>query len=465
MSFNSYNNNDTDKLGVLEFCVALNGEDPFLALRCLRRFSQTIQKERKLALLGICDENDIAGDTNNGNEENDGTSSDKRNKKEEEEWWKKDSKSYNVPFVGTSVSKGDVGIVTMGEWPTGLLKAYLQISPQAKELTIQGGDFQPPSGVMQKLLLRRSNSNHKISIALHKAYLQALKEIITAAIPKHILYQQLLLLHRQSNKNPNNNPLYSSPSSSDPNDKTHLGAGEMMSAIMKEQFPKLLENLNHHQDTNSEVSSIIIMTLTNITYTSIGAAREVVRGLDSQLKDGILKKLFHQSSPKKHMNKKKRKVDDISTPSATTNEDEKDSDNNTDRDRMVDTRTACLHLSSAFIQSDDATVTSFVTSFGNKERKMNPGIVYLALRGGLSDPCFLSDNTTISAQNIDTQGFLNSVAQFLSSFRVHLLSTNMTTTTTAAHGKKKKSYIQKPLLSPKSLVSNLSTYLKLNFSL
>ncbi len=442
----SLNNDDDDKLGVLEFCVALNGEDPFLALKCLRRFSQTIQKERKLAFLGICDEDD--GDSHDGNE-NDGTSNDKSIKKDEE-WWKKDSKSYNVPFVGTSVAKGDVGTVTMGEWPTGLLKAYLQVSPQAKELTIQGGDFQPPSGVMQKLLLRRNNSNHKKSIALHKAYLQALHEIITAAIPKHILYQQLLLLQRQSKKNPNNNPF-----SFDPNDKTHLGSGEMMSAIMKEQFPKLLENLNHHLEYNTDVSSLIIMILTNMTYTSIGAAREVARGLDSQLKDGVLKKLFHHSSSKKHTNKKKRKADDISTPTAT-NEDDKDH-NNLDKDRMMDTRTACLCLSSALIKSADSIVISFVTSFGNKERKMNPGIVYLALRGGLSDPCFFSGNIAISTQNI-ARGFLNSVEQFLSSFRDHLLSPNETTTK-AAHYKGTKPYLQKPLLSPKNLVSNLSTSL------
>ena len=51
-----------------------------------------------------------------------------------------DTGAFDVPFVGTSVAKGDTGTVVAGQWPTGLLQAYLKASPMAVELVFGGLD-------------------------------------------------------------------------------------------------------------------------------------------------------------------------------------------------------------------------------------------------------------------------------------------------------------------------------------
>jgi hypothetical protein len=36
--------------------------------------------------------------------------------------WQMDKNDYRVPFVGTSVAKGDEGNIVVGSWPTGFLE-------------------------------------------------------------------------------------------------------------------------------------------------------------------------------------------------------------------------------------------------------------------------------------------------------------------------------------------------------
>jgi hypothetical protein len=92
----------------------------------------------------------------------------KKIKKNEEEAWKADTAAYNVPFVGTAVasSHGQPDPVQVGEWPTGLLKAYIAKSPLAVELIAKdgavgggggGGRFLPHQKWYKKLAQQKRN--------------------------------------------------------------------------------------------------------------------------------------------------------------------------------------------------------------------------------------------------------------------------------------------------------------------
>ena len=150
-------------LGVLEFTSALNGEDATLILKKLRHFVKVVRYERKVSL-GVTDDgcddvvvdddddgtgggiNQHHGDTeeygsdedslsslfnsNNTDDEQHNPSaasaSSKRQKtnsgKSTTPSWQVDKNDYRVPFVGTSVAKGEVGRVVRGVWPSGFLE-------------------------------------------------------------------------------------------------------------------------------------------------------------------------------------------------------------------------------------------------------------------------------------------------------------------------------------------------------
>merc|ERR1711862_757596 len=83
------------------------------------------------------------------------------------ESWKEDKKGYNVPFVGTVVSEtnintnnnNNIGIIRYNTWPTGLLLAYMNISPNMNEFL--------------------NNDNNKLNVL----FMEVLVEIITIGIP------------------------------------------------------------------------------------------------------------------------------------------------------------------------------------------------------------------------------------------------------------------------------------------
>ena len=126
-------------LGVLEFTSALNGEDPHSILQKLRHFVKIVRFQRQVALGAIVD--------GPHNEDNDhGTDQDeedasicslfeenimpiKRQKLNDDNTntpaWQMDKNDYRVPFVGTSVAKGDVGSAVAGCWPTGFLEGEI----------------------------------------------------------------------------------------------------------------------------------------------------------------------------------------------------------------------------------------------------------------------------------------------------------------------------------------------------
>ena len=125
-------------LGVLEFTSALNGEDPHSILEKLRHFVKLTRYQRQLAL-GPVDDGTDAMDVDDGDiedlEEGDDESifslfeeenSPKRRRLSDKEdktpAWQMDKNDYRVPFVGTSVAKGEAGTVIVGSWPTGFLE-------------------------------------------------------------------------------------------------------------------------------------------------------------------------------------------------------------------------------------------------------------------------------------------------------------------------------------------------------
>ena len=134
-------------LGVLEFTSALNGEDPHSILEKLRHFVKLTRYQRQLALGPVDDRSsvqdkndamDIDGCDMANLEEGDDESifslfeeenlpkrrrlSDKEDKTPATPAWQMDKNDYRVPFVGTSVAKGEVGTVIVGSWPTGFLE-------------------------------------------------------------------------------------------------------------------------------------------------------------------------------------------------------------------------------------------------------------------------------------------------------------------------------------------------------
>ena len=110
-------------LGVLEFTSALNGEDPHVILQKLRHFVHIVRYQRRVALGA----DDDGSDMDDGDEESacslfDQASSKRQKIDEKTPTWQLDKNDYRVPFVGTSVARGDVGSVVVGNWPTGFLE-------------------------------------------------------------------------------------------------------------------------------------------------------------------------------------------------------------------------------------------------------------------------------------------------------------------------------------------------------
>jgi hypothetical protein len=182
-----------------EFCSILNSDDdadPTIIWKTFKRFLRTVRlQQRQSSSLSsgptiIADSADNnkdplqqpqaqADDEDKDEMEVDDQSEDKEEDEEDksqkeqqprrkkfkttdhhEEAWKADTADYNVPFVGTAVaSHGQPDPIQMGEWPTGLLQAYIVKSPLAVELLSKhkdnsstgGGRFLPHQKWYQKL--------------------------------------------------------------------------------------------------------------------------------------------------------------------------------------------------------------------------------------------------------------------------------------------------------------------------
>ena len=187
-------------LGVLEFTSALNGDDPLQILQKLHHFVRVVQFQRGLVTehragdaREVVDESSVVHGTiesdaaeedddasyisfdEDDNEDNDDTTttfSNKRQKllqststKKQKYSWKLDKNNYNVPFVGTSVTKGETGGSihldnNLTQWPTGFMEVYRRYSPLGVELN--QNEFisaLPPAGV-HKVLCGHDGTNN-----------------------------------------------------------------------------------------------------------------------------------------------------------------------------------------------------------------------------------------------------------------------------------------------------------------
>ena len=344
------------KLGAGEFCAILNGDDARQILRALQSFTKTVKREQRLAF------GDVDLDDHSDDEEEDEHFDSNKKLKEE---WMEDLKDYNVPFVGTSVAKGDVGQVVVGQWPTGFLAAYLRQSPLAVELT--SDNLIPPSGHVHKKLLRQKLG--KISYAIYRAYLQALSELTTAAIPISTLKVG-----------------YGIDTSGDDEIKESQVHPKFMTSFMKDRFPDLVQLLNEEtacgRGKTGSISGVgqlavtVLQIMTHLASSTLGTSRQVVRSLDASIRDGVLKVLLREP----------RKSHETATPNADAVAEEHEQ-----LDRLsvpYKTRASCIQLAVALLEMRDPSIASYISTIGSRERKNSPGILYLALRYGFEDSMF-----------------------------------------------------------------------------
>ncbi len=365
-------------LGVLEFCSALNGDDPHQVYNILVKFVKTVRRERYEAFAQDADKNnsiqqyddELSLSGNEDEDDEDDFMSPPPAKRNKVETWKLDTKSYNVPFVGTSTNKGSTGKVEKGMWPTGFLITFLNQSPAAMELLGKDKNgqsaFMPPHGLFHSSLLRGNDKAGKIqSRKLQDIFIQCLGEVVSCAIPRAKVERSI---HKSEAK--------SLTKSSDVNgtEEVKIGYQNIVSIVMKGYIEDLFDLLNNEVN-NASSGRLLVSVLTTLRYlasTSVGTAREVVRGFDTHLKEGVLNRLASYSGGK--MSRKQQ----TESGSAKREEEMK-------IEKMAsNVQTAVLKLAIVLLEYNDVTILSNITSPGVKESKTQTGILYRGIRSALS---------------------------------------------------------------------------------
>eukprot|EP00980_Cylindrotheca_fusiformis_P009346 scaffold2047_cov129-Cylindrotheca_fusiformis.AAC.25 len=365
-----------------EFAATLNGDDPRAILRALKQFRRTVRRERRLALSKeVDDEESDHSDGDSVDEELVEEPPSKKFKKNEQ--WKEDSASYHVPFVGTSVAKGEAAKVVRGQWPTGLLQAYLSKSPLATELI--SDDLNAPDGQIHKSLIRKKQN--KTSRSIQKQYLLALAELVTAEIPIDNL---------EDGSSEDDYPKIGEQDGSK-HDK-------FLPIFLKKRLSGLFHILNEETDKGRGKPGVfggcgnlvepVLKVLQNIASISVTYARLVARHLDESLSDGVLKCLLRPFPPRK--------------------DDSSDSINVKVRSKKA--RVEAIVLATKLIHTRDSAVNTYICTSGSRERKVKPGILYIAFREGL-----LSKEQGSPAAESD-DNYTEAVEQMIHSFRLLVAS-------------------------------------------
>lgn len=334
---------DVPVLGATEFAMTISGDDPRAILDGLRRFAGIVRRQRRLAL---CVKEEMADlESDDESEAAEEAIPTKRLKKDEA--WKEDIAEYNVPFVGTSVPKGDTGRVVIGEWPTGLLQAYLRKSPLAVELT--GDALIPGLGHIHKSLIR--NKKGRTSKAIYKAYLKAIVELLSAAVPIEKLRVE-------------------DDGADDSVDEAYV---RFVPAFVKHRLPGLLNLLKEETGNGKgkasvkggcgELAPIVLDILSVLSATSTPTARHVARSLEG-LPPGVLRILTRPQANQK-TDGAEEAVSGLSV-----------------RDKA---RAASMRLASTLTEHGDFVVFSRISTAGARDRKVQPGILYLCMKDGLLD--------------------------------------------------------------------------------
>ncbi len=328
----------SDNLRAAEFVVTLNGDNHEAILKVLKQFRSTVRKERRKAL-ALDDDDYEDGDSLDDEmdirdvDETD-TSGPPTKKYKKSEEWKADTGSYHVPFVGTAVARGEQAEFVKGEWPTGLMKAYLDSSPLALELL---NDDLAPDGQVHRALLKKKKI--KLSRAICKAHSLAIAELLTVVIPKH--------------------KLQDIPSTE--NEEEDAGSDTKVSFLKgftKAHLPRYFNILNEETDRGRGKAGGVggcdilvapaLRVLKHFSMISTSNARLVARYLDESLQDGVLRVCLRP----------------------TTN--------------LKPPRTEAILLATRLLDANDAAVNTYICTGGSKERKVKPGILFIALREGLA---------------------------------------------------------------------------------
>ena len=339
-----------EPMGATELSFMLSGNDPGVILEGLRRFVRIVKEERSLAL-GLTEEEEV-------DDEDDDTRVDSQQSKrlKPDEKWKEDTAAYNVPFVGTSVSVKDKGKIVKNQWPTGLLAAYLEKSPQATELT--GDHLVPGVGHVSKTLIRQKQ--HKMNSHVGKAYFRALSELISSEIPINKLRDETVI---------DSNTTESNPSS-------------IVSIIVKQRLGTFFNILKSETGEGKGLSGPeggcgplvveVLDILTMLSLTSTTTARHIARSMEQKLPELVQRFLVRMP------HRRSQKI--------------------TARDRA---RAAAMRFVSVLLNHSDSVIISCIVSSGHRERKVPPGILYLVCRDGFSLPKdLLSDPKTMFAQKL-----------------------------------------------------------------
>lgn len=368
----------TKSLGASEFAAILNGDDPYAILNALKQFTRIVRNERRLALSTEGDETESDSSDDDCNDEIEVEQPPAKKFKKDEQW-KEDSASYHVPFVGTSVAKSDVAEVVKGQWPTGLLRAYLIKSPLAIELT--SDDMQAPEGQIHKSLLRKKHI--KMSRSIQKACLRALCELVTAVIPIEKLNEEGYM--------DGGMPL------SEGGGAVH---DKFYSFLLKKRLSGIFQVLNDETGRGRGKTGVLggcgslvepaLYLLQSIASISVTDARLVARHLDESLNDGVLRCLLRPLPQRKD---------------GSNNHEHK-------KVRSKEARAKAINLATKLVKTRDSAVNTYICTSGSKERKVSPGILYVAFREGL-----LLKQQGIAVAEFD-DSYMEALAEMIQSFRL-----------------------------------------------
>ncbi|VEU34047.1 unnamed protein product [Pseudo-nitzschia multistriata] len=355
-----------------EFAATLNGDNHQAILKVLREFARAVRREREIALslsddsVGGSDDDDWSDD-----EMEDACTDEppaKKLKKSEE--WKADTAAYHVPFVGTAIARGERAEVVKGEWPTGLVKAYLERSPLALELL---NDDLAPDGQIHRGLLKKKKS--KLSRAISKAHQLAIAELLTVAIP-------MPKLQEVDSDGTEDHIVGSNPSVS------------FLQGFTKRHLPQVFNVLNEETERGRGKPGTVggcdllvapaLKVLKHYSMISTSNARLVARYLDESLLEGVLRVCLRPLQA----NKETKSISKAP-------------------------RTEAILLATSLLQAQDAAVNTYICTGGNKERKVKPGILFLALREGLAVSSVVKTND---------EKYMDAAIDMLEKVRVSLFS-------------------------------------------
>lgn len=385
--------NALEPLGATEFAATLNGDNQIAILQVLQRFTKQVRRERRKALARVDHENEDGDSSSSDDSDIEAREASEINpppakKFKKTEAWKEDTQEYHVPFVGTAVSRGDVAEVIKGEWPTGLLKSYLAKSPLAVELT--GDDWIPSTtSAIHRSLLRKKQT--RTSRAIYKAYLRALIELVSAAVPLATLLREELA------------DTGSAADESSADSDEELKSIPFLPALLKQRLVGIFHLLSEETDKGrgkpgiyggcGRLVPIALQFLQSVVRTFTSNARLVCRLLDEELTEGVLKAILRPPPPPRRMEEAKidPKMQDKSTLLTKP------------------ARLEAIRLATLLIQTYDSAVATYACTSGSREHKVKPGIVYLAFRDGLAKHS--------QAQGLDemeeAEGYFDSVAELV----------------------------------------------------